>query len=83
MSYNVNDNNCDYENDCGYDDKLNVITILSCVWLYPRLGEFWENARPFIPRLRLKKKKKEVEISSRKLIPLFFVPGSVHSGPAS
>ena len=53
-------------------------------WLFPRLRRFWENVRPFIPRLRplfcfvLFK----VDISSRTLIPLFR-PGSVHSGSAS
>ena len=44
-----------------------------------RLRGFWENVRPFIPRLRFFFKSK---ISSGTLIP-FFMRGSVHSGSAS
>ena len=50
-------------------------------WLFPRLRGFWENVRPFIPRLRFFFFFFEVEISSRTLIPLFR-PGSVHSDSA-
>ena len=41
--------------------------------------DFWENVRPFIPRLRIFFK---LENSPRTLIPLF-MPGPVHSGSAS
>ena len=52
-------------------------------WLFPRLREFWENVRQFIPCPTLFSFFFfEVEISSRTLIPLF-MPGSVHSGSAS
>ena len=51
-------------------------------WLFPRVRGFWENVRLFIPRLRfffLLLFFFLVEISLRKLIPLFRL-GSVHSG---
>ena len=50
-------------------------------WLFPRVREFWENVRQFIPRPRFFIFFK-VEIGSRTLIP-FFRPGSVYSGSAS
>ena len=46
----------------------------------PLVRIFFENVRPFIPRLRFFWF--EMEISSRTLIPLF-MPGSVHSGSVS
>ena len=51
-------------------------------WLFSRLRGFWENVRPFIPRLRFFFSPffSEVEISSRALIPLYMP--QVHSGSA-
>ena len=49
-------------------------------WLFPRVRGLRKNIRQFNPRLPFFFFK--VEISSRKLIPLFR-PGSVHSGSAS
>ena len=53
-----------------------------CVWLFPRLRGFGENVRQFIPRLRFTFFFFQVEISLRKIIPLFR-PWSVHSGSGS
>ena len=50
-------------------------------WLFPCVSGFWENVQQFIPCLSFFFFLK-VEISSRKLIPLFS-PGSVRSDPAS
>ena len=63
-------------------------------WLFPRLRRFWENVRPplmvfvvaavvvylFCLFVLFCFVCFEVDISSRTLIPLFFMPGSVHSG---
>ena len=55
------------------------VLALTWPWPYPRLRGFWEN----VPCLHFKKKKKiQVEISSRTLISLF-VLGTVHIGSAS
>ena len=57
-------------------------------WLFPHLQGFWENVRPFTPRLRFLLLLGFfvvfflVEINSRTLIPLFR-PRSVHNGLAS
>ena len=62
---------------CWYEIYLIVATIWMCAAV-SSLRVFWENVRPFTPRLLFLK----VKISTRTLIPLF-APGSVHSGLVS
>ena len=61
-----------------------VVVMVVVWWLFPRLGRFFENVRPFAPCLcvfLLLLLLFQVEISSRTLSPLF-MPGPVHSGSA-
>ena len=60
-----------------------VVMVVVVWWLFPRLGRFLENVRPFSPCLCvfLLLLLFQVEISWRTLSPLF-MPGPVHSGSA-
>ena len=61
-----------------------VVMVVVVWWLFPRLGRFLENVRPFAPCLcvfLLLLLLFQVEISWRTLSPLF-MPGPVHSGSA-
>ena len=66
---------------CAYCTQ-HILSPLLWWWLFPRVRGFGENGRRFIPRLRFFFLISKVEISSRKLIPIFR-PRSVHSGSAS
>ena len=59
-----------------------VVMVVVVWWLFPRLGRFLENVRPFSPCLCVFLLLLfQVEISWRTLSPLF-MPGPVHSGSA-
>ena len=61
-----------------------VVMVVVVWWLFPRLGRFLENVRPFAPCLcvfLLLLLLFQVKISWRTLSPLF-MPGPVHSGSA-
>ena len=63
---------------------VEVVMVVVVWWLFPRLGRFLENVRPFAPCLcvfLLLLLLFQVKISWRTLSPLF-MPGPVHSGSA-
>ena len=72
--------------EAGGEDVIAALTtICNKIWLTGEWPNPWTQSLVItlpIPRLRFKKKKEKKEISSCALIPLF-MPGSVHSGPAS
>ena len=61
-------------------NERNGFVKLVVVVAFSSHARIWKNVRQFIPRLRFFFF--EVEVSLRKLIPIFR-PGSVHSGSAS